>query len=75
MQQHTIHFWTHLVVLCSLEQEGGATVLLVGKFCNQSLAFSGFMVLSRQLKTLGKKQRLNHDVSDFQVRALEAQVH
>jgi hypothetical protein len=28
MQQHRIHFWTHLVVLCSLEQEGGATVLL-----------------------------------------------
>ena len=27
MQQHTGHFWTHLVVLCSLEQEGGAAVL------------------------------------------------
>jgi hypothetical protein len=35
MQQHTIHFWTHLVVLCSLEQEGGAAVL-VGKFYHQT---------------------------------------
>jgi hypothetical protein len=27
MQQHTRHFWTHIVVLYSLEQEGGAVVL------------------------------------------------
>jgi hypothetical protein len=27
MQQHTRDFWTHLVVLCSLEQEGGAAVI------------------------------------------------
>jgi hypothetical protein len=54
MQQHTRHFWTYLVVLCSLEQEGGAAVLR-GKFCHQSLAFSGFMVLSRQLRTQEKK--------------------
>jgi hypothetical protein len=40
------------------------------KLCHQSLSFSGFMVLSRQLGTL-KKTRLNHDVSDLQVGALE----
>ena len=38
MQQHTRHVWTHLVVLCSLEQEGGAVVLrgqlLSSKFGN-----------------------------------------
>jgi hypothetical protein len=55
MQQHTGHFLTHLGVLCSLEQEGGAAVPLEGKFCQQSLEFSGFMVLSRQLGTLKKK--------------------
>ena len=27
MQWHTIHFWAHLVVMCSLEQEGGMAVL------------------------------------------------
>jgi hypothetical protein len=27
MQQHTRHFWAHLVALCSLEQEGVAAVL------------------------------------------------
>ena len=27
MEQHALQFWTHLVVLCSLEQEGGAEVL------------------------------------------------
>ena len=73
MQQHTIHFWTHLVVLCSLEQEGGMVVLRgqIIKLGHQSLTFSGFMVLSRQLGTQ-KKTRLNHDdVIDLQVVALE----
>ena len=43
----------------------------MGKFCHQSLAFSGFMVLSRQLGTQ-KKTRLNlDDVIDLQVVALE----
>jgi hypothetical protein len=73
MQHHTRHFWTHLV-LCSLEQEGGAAVfrgqILLSNFCHQSLAFSGFMVLSRQLGTL-KKTRSNQDISDLQVGALE----
>ena len=58
MQQHTIHVWTHLVVLCSLEQEGG-TAVLRGKIViklYQSLAFSGFMVLSLQLGTQGEKK-------------------
>jgi hypothetical protein len=59
-----------IVVLCSLEQEGCTTVLLLGKCCHQRLAFSGFMVLSRQLGTL-KKTRLDHDISDLQVGALE----
>jgi hypothetical protein len=67
MQQHTIHFWTHPVVLCSLEKEGGAAFLR-GKFCHQSLSLSGFMVISKQLGTQ-KKTRLNHDVSDLQVGA------
>jgi hypothetical protein len=41
------------------------------KLCHQSPAFSGFMVLSRQLGTL-KKTSLNHDdVSDLHVGALE----
>ena len=40
------------------------------KLCHQSLAFSTFIVLSRQLGTL-KKTRLNYDVNDLQVRALE----
>jgi hypothetical protein len=35
-----------------------------------SNSFSGFVILSRQLGTL-KKTRLNHDVSDLQVGALE----
>jgi hypothetical protein len=38
---------------------------------HQSLAFSGFMGLSRQLGTLRKKTRSNHDISDLQVGALE----
>jgi hypothetical protein len=56
MQQHTIHFWNHLV-LCSLEQEGGAAVLR-GQILSLnviSLAFFGFMVLSRQLGTQKKQ--------------------
>jgi hypothetical protein len=40
-------------VLCSLEQESGVAVLLMAKFC---LAFSGFMLLSRQLGTLKKNK-------------------
>ena len=56
-------------MLCSLEQEGGAAVLLVGKF--GSLAFYGFMVLSRLLGTQ-KKTRSNHDVNDLQVGTLES---
>jgi hypothetical protein len=56
MQQHTKHFWTHLVVLCSLEQEGGPLrANFVIKLCHQSLPFSGCMVLSRQLGTKQKK--------------------
>ena len=43
----------------------------MGKFCHHHLAFSGYMVFSRQLQTL-KKTRLNHDdVSDLQISALE----
>ena len=65
MQQHTIHFWTPFVGLCSLEQEDDVTVL-VGKFCRQTLAFSGFMVLSRQLGTWKQQGQ-----GDFQVGAPE----
>ena len=50
-------------MLCSLEQQCGATVL-VGKLCHQSLSFSGFMALSR----LPGKQCWT---SDLQVEALE----
>ena len=43
----------------------------VGKFCHQSLAFSGFMVHSRQLGTSLKKTRSNHDdIIDLHVVAL-----
>jgi hypothetical protein len=53
-------------MLCSLEQDGGETVL-VGKFCHQTLTSKSgilwiFLALSRQLE----KIRLNHDVSDLQ---------
>jgi hypothetical protein len=37
MQQQKL-FWTHLVVLCSLEQKGGAAVHLLGTSCHQTLA-------------------------------------
>ena len=48
-----------------------AWLSFVGTFCHQSLAFSGFIVLSKQLGTQ-KKTRLNHDdVIDLQVIALE----
>ena len=58
MQQHTKYFWTHLVVLCSLEKEGGVAVVrgkMLSSNFNQSLKVSGFMVLLRQLGTQGKK--------------------
>ena len=68
MQQHTIHFWTHLVVLSSLEQEGGAAFWenVVIKLCHQS----GILWIYGQQGTR-KKTRLNHDVSGLQIRALE----
>ena len=71
MQQNTIHFWTHLVVLCPLEQEGGAAVL-----CGQTLSSkSGILWIygdSWQLGTARRRKRLNHDyVSDLQVVALQ----
>jgi hypothetical protein len=43
----------------------------LGKFCHQSLAFSGFMVLSKQLGTLKKTKSDHNDVIDLQVGALE----
>ena len=70
MQQHTIYFWTHLVVLNRKVAQHFLCANFVMKLCHQCLAFSGFMVLSRQLGTR-KKTRLNHDTSDLQVGALE----
>jgi hypothetical protein len=43
--------------------------MFVIKLCHHKLAFSGFIVLSRQQGTL--QRRLNHDVSNLQVGALE----
>jgi hypothetical protein len=54
MQQHAMHFWTHLVVLCSLEQEVGSAVLR-GQILSSNFVISGIMALSRQLGTLEKK--------------------
>jgi hypothetical protein len=74
MQQHTRHVWTHLVVLCSLEQEGGAAFLL-----GQNLSSNFDIKVWHSLDLwcfqdnweLGNKS-LNHDgVSDLQVVALE----
>ena len=63
MQQHRIHLWTHLVVLCSLEEEG-ATAILRGQILSSK---SGI------LWTNGKSEkRLNRDdVIDLQVVAVE----
>ena len=53
MQQHTIHFWTHLVVLCSLEQEGGAAVLR-----GQILSLkSGILWIYGAFKTTGNAEK------------------
>ena len=75
MQQHTRPFWTHLVVLCSLEKEGGAAILLVGKLYHQTLSSkSGILWIYGAFKTTGnsgKKTKSIHDVSDLQVGALE----
>jgi hypothetical protein len=35
MQQHSSHFWTHFVVLCSLEQQGGAWEIMPSNFFNK----------------------------------------
>jgi hypothetical protein len=43
-----MHLWT---VLCSLEQEGGMVLLLVGKFCHQTLSSTSCI-----LKIYRKKQ-------------------
>ena len=60
MQQHTRHFWTHLVVLCSLEQEGAAAVLS-GQILSSKSGILWIYGALRQLGTL-KKTWLNHDV-------------
>ena len=53
MQQHTTHFWTHLVVLWSLEQERGASVH-VGNFGHQTLSLkSGILWIYGAFKTNG----------------------
>jgi hypothetical protein len=49
MQQHTIHFWTHLVVLCSLEQEGDK-VFLPGQMLSSK---AGILWISGAFKTTG----------------------
>jgi hypothetical protein len=53
MQQHTIHFWTHLVVLCSLEQEGGAGVI-----CGQILSLKSLILwLYGAIKKTGNSEK------------------
>jgi hypothetical protein len=52
MQQHTTHFWTHLVVLCSLEQEGGVAAIR-----RQTLpSKSGILWIYGAFKTTGEKR-------------------
>jgi hypothetical protein len=66
MPPHTRHFWTHLVVLCSFEQEGG-TAVHRGQILSSKLGILWIYVASRQLGIWGKT-RSNHDyVSDLQV--------
>jgi hypothetical protein len=70
MQQHTRHFWTHLVVLCSLEQEGGAAVLHGHILSSKSV----ILWIYGAFKTTGNLnfKKWNHDdVSDLQVVAVE----
>ena len=53
-----MHFRTHLVVLCSFEQEGGAAVLLLGKFCHQTLSSkSGILWIYGAFKTTGNSEK------------------
>ena len=70
MQEHTTHFWTHLVVVCSLEQEGDAAVhrgQILSSVCH-SLDLWCFQANWN----MRRNTRLNHDdVSDLQVIALE----
>ena len=54
MQQHTIHFWTHLV-LCSLEQEGGVVVLR-GQVLSSK---SGILWIYGAFKTTGNSGKKN----------------
>jgi hypothetical protein len=67
MQQHTKHFWTHLVLLCSLKQKGGAAVRH-GKMLSLMSGFLWIVVYPRQLRT---QKRTRSNLDDFQVRALE----
>jgi hypothetical protein len=59
MQQHTICFWTHLVVLCSFGQMSTKSVIL--------WSYSAFKTTGNS----GNKTRSNHDVSDLHIGALE----
>jgi hypothetical protein len=70
MQQHTRHFWTHLVVLYSLEQEVGAAVLH-GQILSSNFVIKVWHSLDlwEQLGTLGEKTGLNHDDCDLQDRS------
>jgi hypothetical protein len=53
MQRHTIHLLTHFVVLCSLEQKGGAVVL-----CGQILSSkSGILWIYAAFKTTGNSEK------------------
>ena len=61
MQQHTIHFWTCLIVLCSLEQEGGAAV-----FRGQILSSkSGILWIFGVFNTTGKSEKKKNKVKSW----------
>ena len=64
MQQHTIHFWTDLVVLYSLKQEGGSAVL-----CGLILSSkSDILWIYGAFKTTGNSEKNKVDVTVFVVR-------
>jgi hypothetical protein len=44
--------------MCSLEQEGGVAVILVGKFCHQTLSsVSSILWIYGAFKTTGKSEK------------------
>jgi hypothetical protein len=73
MKNHTRHFWTQLVVLCSLEQEGGAAVLR-GQILSSNFVIKVWRSLDswyfQENWELNKKSLNHDDVSDLQVVAL-----